>query len=71
MQFKLLAIGVAVAACFTSVVNAASPYEGEGKPLEINTNHNTNDERLFGGWDIDEGDELTDEMKAPLQVTSK
>ena len=64
MQFQLLAVGVAVAACFTSVVNAASPYEGEGKPLEINTNQNTNDERLFGGWNIVK-DKLTDEMKAP------
>lgn len=65
MQFKLLAIGVAVAACFTSVANAANLYEGKGKPLEINTNQNTIDERLFGGWDI-EDNKLTDEMKAPL-----
>lgn len=57
MQFKLLAIGVAVAACFTSVANAdnADPnyYEGKGNLIEKHQNTNTKKERILGGWYIE------------------
>ena len=49
MQFKLLAVGVAVAACFTSVAHATNYYEGKGQAIEISENKNTDKERLLGG----------------------
>ena len=49
MQFKLLAVGVAVAACFTSVAHATNYYEGKGQAIEISENKNTDKERVLGG----------------------
>lgn len=69
MQFKLLAIGVAVAACFTSVAHADNYYEGKGQALEIAENKNTDKERVLGGWYIQTN--ATEEMKAPLTSNLK
>lgn len=65
MQFKLLAVGVAVAACFTSVANAGTVYyEGKGNLIEKHQNTTTETERILGGWHIENN--VTEEMKAPL-----
>lgn len=69
MQFKLLAVGVAVAACFTSVAHADNYYEGKGQALEISENKNTDKERVLGGWYIQNN--VTEEMKAPLTSNVK
>ena len=65
MQFKLLALGVAVAACFVSVAQAATTnYEGKGSTIVKNENGSGDQERILGGWSIES--EPTEEMKAPL-----
>ena len=48
MQFKLLAVGVAVAACFTSVANAGTVYyEGKGNLIEKHQNTTTETVRIL------------------------
>ena len=64
MQFKVLALSLAVSACFASVAQAATYYEGKGSPIEKNENVTDDKERILGGWYISK--DATDEMKAPL-----
>ena len=64
MQFKVLALSLAVSACFASVAQAATYYEGKGSPIEKNENVTADKERILGGWYISK--DATDEMKAAL-----
>lgn len=69
MQFKVLALSLAVSACFASAAHAVDTfyYEGKGGPIEKNENvtaDKADQERVLGGWYISE--DTTDEMKAPL-----